>query len=159
MGFRRVHSEDVERALCAALVASDASVPAIHAAALRGELVGIAPDDVPPLATLKGWATRARRMAAAETKAATADGALDALALISGRIVAALERHAERLDAPRSKATPEDWAKLARATREAAALRDALAPRKRTPAPTDTGDPGTDDAPPVGFVAGLAAQD
>lgn len=94
------------------------SARAIHAGLVAGAVDGIAPEDVPPLATVRDWVTEARRQARKALGGAAEHDGLDHLA---GQLLGKLERQAVRAR------TPEDIAAIARAAREISTLRRELA--------------------------------
>lgn len=151
MAFGRKWPIEVERALVAEVLAGG-RVPAVHARALAGEVVGVRPEDVPPVGTLRYWATVARRELAAQDAAST--GAVGIAERIAGKVAQALERHADR-----ARSDPDQLARVARATTELVKLRTALdranADGKRDRGPARNAD---GDAAPGGFLAELAAE-
>jgi hypothetical protein len=156
MAFKSKYSEAQKSAVVVAQLAQQISA---KEAARRAGDGSLAPDLDPfevPEATCRDWAGDARREARMVTEAAR-DPA-DALAGAAGEVVALLADVRTRVKRKRNGATPDDVSKLARATREVAAMLRAVQGDGASGGANGSAapDPRTREGDAPGFLDGLA---
>lgn len=156
MAFERKWSEHTQRVLTARVVDTDDSAGTVWDLAMAGAIIGIDPNQVPPLKTLQGWCADLRRERETAEVLQTVEGVVGTLEEAHGMGAAALLVEAKRLTAKRPRASPGEWANLHRAIRVAAEARRALEGPATKKGKGASPAPATPDEPEAtGFLSSL----
>lgn len=140
MAFGDAHPRRIRNAFIRACLDDGMSVNEAHALALEGRLPNVRPDEVPPIGTCRSWRTDAARLRETEAIAGTEQGSDEMVNDVLSKITLELVAEHRRLSRKRPRATPDEWATLAKAAGAVGkARREANGPEKktRTPAPQD----------------------